>query len=140
MNRSPRCTISSPVLCRRSYNIITPTSSLGSIRRNTALALHTLHHGSVKIDFDDLRCNVCCRFTAYDGLHDRLFSVNKQHLFTRELLDVLMWDVCRFSGTFGIPFHDKHLKHVQLQRNITDSVMDMLLIAKEETSLSRLSL
>ena len=35
-----------------------------------------------------------------DGLSDGLFAVTKSHIFTRELLEVWVFDVCRIGMTF----------------------------------------
>lgn len=50
--------------------------------------LHTLHHGSIDVHVTDWIRSTCEQFNAYDGLSDALFRTTKNHVFTRELLDV----------------------------------------------------
>jgi len=66
--------------------------------------LHTLHHGTVAVQAMDYRCPQCGYYNHYDGLSDGLFNVSKDHIFTRELLDSWLWDVCNTGGTFRDAF------------------------------------
>ena len=36
----------------------------------------------------------------YNGLSDGMIGMNEKNLFTRELLDMWVWDVCGSSATF----------------------------------------
>ncbi len=44
-----------------------------------------------------LECNVT---VPYDCLYDGVFRLTQNHLFSRELLDMWLWDVCGSGGTF----------------------------------------
>ena len=70
------------------------------VTRIRATILHTLHHGTIPIHVMDFVCNQCGLFIPYDGYSDGVFSVNKKHLFRRELLDMWLWDICGSGGTF----------------------------------------
>jgi len=61
---------------------------------------HTLHHGTIDIRVTDLSCGNCRRYIPYDGYADAVFCLNKMHIFTRELLDAWLWDLCGMGGTF----------------------------------------
>lgn len=62
--------------------------------------LHTLHHGEIEIVVTDLTCGICGACIPYDGLSDAIFCVTKKHTFSRELLDMWLWDICGTGGTF----------------------------------------
>ena len=66
--------------------------------------LQTLHHGTCKIVvretvFEASRCIV-----PYDGSNDGLFRLSKQYVYTREVLDAWLCDVCGPGGTFRDAF------------------------------------
>ena len=79
-----------------------PTSCSEAVKRETLL--HALHHGTVPIHINDLRCDVCGQINAYDGLDDGTFALDKNLVFTRELIDAWMWDMCGTGGTFRDTF------------------------------------
>ena len=81
------------------------STSLLIVRVPRTVMLHTLHHGSFNVEVIDLKCNVCGKLIPYDGVYDALFSTRKEHLFTRELLDAWLWDVCGTGGTFRDAFY-----------------------------------
>lgn len=56
--------------------------------------LHTLHHGSVDIMVEDVRCSNCCSTVRYYGFDDALFCSSKTNVLTRELLDYWLHGVC----------------------------------------------
>ncbi len=61
---------------------------------------HTLHHGCSELSVADFTCTHCKRTIPYDGLSDGIFCLNKKHVFTRELLDMWLWDLCVTGSTF----------------------------------------
>jgi len=65
--------------------------------------LHTLSYGSMKITVQDTLCD-CGAIIRYDGLSDGLFCASKHNVFTRELLDVWVFDVCGLGMTFREAF------------------------------------
>ena len=73
--------------------------------------LHTLHHGTTTIVAIDFKCSKCGRFVSYDGAYDALFSVRKEHVFTHELLDAWLWDVCGTGCTFRDAFYSWSAKN-----------------------------
>ena len=64
--------------------------------------LHTLHHGSMKVDVMDLICPKCQCIVPYDGFGDALFCASNKNMYTRELLVSWVYDVC----AVGAPFRD----------------------------------
>ena len=66
--------------------------------------LHTLHHGSIEVEVADIICKNCRSEIPYDGFCDALFCLNKRHIFTRELIDGWLWEVCGTGGTFRDSF------------------------------------
>lgn len=62
--------------------------------------LHTLHHGSIPYLVTEFTCSNCGLRVFYDGLCHGVFRLNKTHLFSRELLDMWLWDICGTGGTF----------------------------------------
>ena len=70
----------------------------------TSAQLHTLHHGSIKVDVAEIICLACGKQIPYDGLCNSLFRLNKGYIFTRELIDSWVWELCRTGGTFRDSF------------------------------------
>ena len=66
-------------------------------------SLHTLHHGSLQIEVQDNQCK-CGSIVRYNGLTNGLFAATKSHVFTRELLNVSVFDVCSIELTFREAF------------------------------------
>lgn len=66
--------------------------------------LHTLHHGSVDVIVEDVRCSSCCSTVPYDGFDDALFCSFKTNVFTRELLDYWLHGVCATGWTLRDAF------------------------------------
>ena len=62
--------------------------------------LHTPHHGSIAYCVTDFTCSNCCLRIIYDALCHGVFRLNKHHLFSRELLDMWLWDICGTGGSF----------------------------------------
>ncbi len=62
--------------------------------------LHTLHHGSVKIQVMDVICHICSSIIVYDGFDDSVFCSNKFHAFTGDDLDLRVHDICCTGITF----------------------------------------
>ena len=56
--------------------------------------LHTLHKGSIQSILQDLICGECQTILAYGRKKHGLFCLNKERVFTRELLDSLVRDTC----------------------------------------------
>jgi len=69
-----------------------------TFQRNASL--HTLHHGTIDIQVTDFFCRDCRQYIPYDGYTDALFGITKHQIFTRELLDAWLWDLCGTGGTF----------------------------------------
>lgn len=80
-------------------------SATNDVRIPRVVMLHALHHGSLQVRVIDLKCNECHRLIPYDGANDALLSARKEHLFTRELLDAWLWDVCGSGGTLRVAFY-----------------------------------
>ena len=57
------------------------------------VVLHTLHHRSIQLMLLDSICGDCQTILLYDG---------KKHIFTRELLDSWVWDICSTGGNVWI--------------------------------------
>jgi len=66
--------------------------------------LHTLNMGTLRITVADLICPWCDTIHRYDGEHDGLFSINPSSVYTRELLDLWVYQVCGLSMTFREAF------------------------------------
>lgn len=73
-------------------------------RTVTSAQLHTLNHGSIKVDVAKISCTECGMEIPYDGLCDSLLRLNKGHLFTRELIDSWVWELCGTGGKFRDSF------------------------------------
>ena len=56
------------------------------------VTLYTLHHGSVFIYVQELRCERE-NMVAYDGMSNGLFCTTREHAFIRDLLDAWMLDI-----------------------------------------------
>ena len=75
----------------------------GFLQDKRQVTLHTLSHGSLKICVRDYLC-ACGMLVRYDGLFNGIFCATKNHAFSRELLDVWMFDVCGLALTFREAF------------------------------------
>ncbi len=71
-----------------------------STKLSRVVNLHTIHHGTLEIFATDVSFSECGRFLPYGGVYDSIFCLSKQDIFTRELLDAWVWDVCGMGGTF----------------------------------------
>lgn len=74
------------------------------------VSLHTLHHGTVMLPVSDFVCHECKTIVPYDGLSDGTFYLNKKQAFTREILDIWLWDLCGAGGTFRDIFYSWEAK------------------------------
>ena len=83
--------------CKQWMKTSLPTD--GSIPTIRKANLHTLHHGCIRIGVVDNIC-LCGNVVRYEGLSDGFFSVSKFNIFTRELLDAWVFDVCGLGLTF----------------------------------------
>ena len=78
--------------CRRcDLNIM--NSSLRGGKVVDAL-LHTIHHGTISIRVIEFLRLKCGTYLHYDSSSDGVFRLTKDHLFSRELVDMWLWDVC----------------------------------------------
>lgn len=68
--------------------------------RIRSASVYTLHHGAIDIKVTDFICLNCRRCIPFDGYSDAFFCLTKKHIFTRELLDAWLWDLCGSGGTF----------------------------------------
>lgn len=48
----------------------------------------------------DIKNERCFRFVSYDGVSEALLSSRKEHLFTGEVLDAWIWEVCATCDMF----------------------------------------
>ena len=94
--------------CKNCGECVTNDTECERITRRASL--HTLHHGCIPIAVIDSRCPKCHRLIPYDGAFDALFCTRKDHVFTRELLDAWLWDVCGTGGTFRDAFYSWETK------------------------------
>ena len=63
-----------------------------------------MHHGTIEIGVVDFLYSDCRQWITYEGYSDSLFCLNKIHLFTRELLEIWLWDLSGTRGTFRDAF------------------------------------
>ena len=84
-------------------NISIETENVSS-QQTSNVKLHPLHHGSITISLTDIRCPKLDRLLPYDCADDAVFCVSKQDTFTRDLLDVRVYDVCGMGRTFRDAF------------------------------------
>jgi len=65
-----------------------------------SVSVNTLHHGAIDVRVTDFICTTCGMYIPYDGFDNSFFCLTKKHVFTRELLDAWLWDLCGSGGTF----------------------------------------
>ena len=94
--------IDEEVICPRCHEDIRYSDPAKTYRRKELL--HTLHHGSIEIGVMDFFCRNSRQWIIYVGFSDSLFCLNKLHLFTRELLDSWLWNLCGTKATFRDTF------------------------------------
>ena len=75
-------------------------TSKDTVFQRRIVSLHTLHHGAISFWVTDFNCRYCGKLIPYDGLEDGVFCVNGKQVFTREVLDKWVWDICGSGGTF----------------------------------------
>ena len=75
-------------------------SSPGTSFIHREAALHALHHGNITIWVTDFVRGYCNELFPYDRLVDGIVCVKKKDVFSRELLDTWLWDMCGTGGTF----------------------------------------
>ena len=80
-------------------NISIETENASS-KQSRNVKLHILHHGSITISVNDLRCPKFDRILSYSDANDAVFCVSKQDAFTRELLHAWVYDVRGMGGSF----------------------------------------
>jgi len=88
--------------CRDCQMDLSAATAIQRIHRRSNL--HTLHHGTLIVEVVDLKCPHCRTYNPFDGYSDGLFCFSKIHIFTRELLDSWVWDICGTGGTFRDTF------------------------------------
>ena len=66
--------------------------------------LHMLMHGSSEVQVVDSVCSRFLEVIPYDGVDNALFSLPRVNVFTRELLDHSLHEVC----VVGLPFRDAY--------------------------------
>ncbi len=69
-------------------------------QQSRTVQLHTLHHGIITTTVVDFVCGSCGYCATFDGISDGVFCVTKKHIFSIELLEMWLWDICGTGGTF----------------------------------------
>lgn len=76
------------------------TEKRNCVMNNREVWLHTLLHGSMWIKVFDMSCPKCNQQTYFDGRDCALFSSSMWTVYTREILDVLLFNLCMLGRTF----------------------------------------
>ena len=72
----------------------------GGILKARTSILQTLHHRIIPICISDFLGAWCELNVPYAGLSNGTSCMNKKNSFTRELLDMWLWDICRSGCNF----------------------------------------
>lgn len=70
-----------------------------SLQRRECI-LHTLLYGSTWMYCYDLRCFRCGHLTIFDGRESAVFQHSKLQIYSCEILDVLVFQICMLGLTF----------------------------------------
>ena len=74
------------------------------------IQFNTRKQGTIPVYAIDYTSGYHGSMILYDGLSDGLFLVNENNLFTRELLEMWVWDICDSGGTFREDYHSQASK------------------------------
>ncbi len=100
LDKTRRCSF-----CGKRLVLYNEEVGTNSWRGNSRIVyLHTLIHGTVRVTVVDLMCWSCNTFHVFDGKDNALFSASEDHIYTREIMDLWVSEVCGMGKTFRQAF------------------------------------